>query len=84
MKLLIIIAFTILPFSCFSQVREHVNGDTFLPDSLEAENYGRDRKSLEDSVKISVWRDYNETASCGSFCHIIENKSEQNLVVFLI
>lgn len=84
MKLLIIITFTILSFSCFSQVRESVNGDTLLQDFWEAENYGRERKSLEDSVKISVWRDYDETASCGSYCHIIENKSERNLVVFLI
>lgn len=60
------------------------NGDTLLQDFWETENYGRERKSFEDSVKISVWRDYDETASCGSFCHIIENKSEQNLVVFLI
>lgn len=84
MKLLIITAFTILSFSCFSQVRERVNGDTLLQDFWETENYGRERKSFEDSVKIAVWRDYNETASRGSFCHIIENKSEQNLVVFFI
>lgn len=75
MKLLIITAFTILSFSCFSQVRERVNGDTLLQDFWETENYGRERKSFEDSVKISVWRDYDETASCGSFCHIIENDS---------
>ena len=83
-KLSIIAVLMLLSFSCFSKARESVNGDALVYDSLEPEEYGRKRKSLEDSVKIAVWRDYNETASRGSFCHIIENKSEQNLVVFFI
>lgn len=83
-KLSIIAVLMLLSFSCFSKAREYVNGDALVYDSLKTEEYGRKRKSLEDSVKIAVWRDYNETASHGSFCHIIENKSEQNLVIFFI
>lgn len=83
-KLSIIPIFIILSFSCFSQVKERVNGDTLLYDSLETENYSCDRNLLEDSVKITFWRDYSETVSDGLFYHIVENKSEQNLVIFFI
>lgn len=83
-KLSIIAVFMLLSFSCFSQVRERVNGDTLLYDSMEAENYNHNVNLLEDSVKITVWKDYNGTASDGSYYHIIENKSNQNLVIFFI
>lgn len=83
-KLSIIAVFMLLSFSCFSQVRERVNSDTLLHDSLEAENYNHNVNLLEDSVKIIVWKDYGGTASDGSYYHIIENKSEQNLVIFFI
>lgn len=83
-KLSIIAVLMLLSFSCFSKAREYINGGALVYDSLKTEEYGRQRKSLDDSVKITVWRDYNETASRGSYCHIIENKSGQNLVVFFI
>lgn len=74
----------LLPLYCFSQEDEHINGDVLVCDSLKAEDYVLIRNLFEDSVKIAVWRDNSETASCGSFYHVIENKSEQNLVVFFI
>ena len=83
-KLSIIAVLMLLSLSCFSKAREYINGGALVYDSLKTEEYGRQRKSLDDSVKITVWRDYNETALRGSYCHIIENKSEQNLVVFFI
>lgn len=83
-KLSIIAVFMLLSFSCFSQVIERVNSDTLLHDSLEAENYNHNVNLLEDSVKIIVWKDYGGTASDGSYYHIIENKSSQNLVIFFI
>ena len=76
--------YIILSFSCFSQARERVNGDASLYDSLDIENYNNEIIFLEDSVKITVCRDYSETVSDGSFYHIVENKSEQNLVIFFI
>lgn len=83
-KLSIIAVLMLLSFSCFSKAREYINGGALVYDSLKTEEYGRQKKSLDDSVKISVWRDYNETALRGSYCHFIENKSGQNLVVFFI
>lgn len=83
-KLSIIAIFTILSFSCFSQVREYIKGDALLYDSLVTENYSHDVNLLEDSVKITVWRDYTENPHIGSYYHIVENKTEQNFVIFFI
>lgn len=80
-KLSIIAVFMLLSFSCFSQVRERVNSDTLLHDSLEAENYNHNVNLLEDSVKIIVWKDYGGTASDGSyypeFGHILHRRRER-------
>lgn len=83
-KLSIIIVFTILSFSCFSQVRERANADALLHDSLETENYGYDVNLLEDSVKITVGRDYTKKHHIGSYYYTVENKTEHNLVIFFI
>lgn len=83
-KLSIIIVFTILSFSCFSQVRERANADALLHGSLETENYGYDVNLLEDSVKITVGRDYTKKHHIGSYYYTVENKTEHNLVIFFI
>lgn len=80
----IIIVFMLLSSSCFSQVRERVNADALLHDSLETENYGYDVNLLEDSVKITVGRDYTKKHHIGSYYHTVENKTEHNLVIFFI
>lgn len=83
-KLSIIITFTILSFSCFSQVRKCVHDNTLLYDSLVSENYNQEENLVVDSIKITVSRDYNITDSGGAFCHIIENRTKQNLFIFFI
>ena len=83
-KLSIIAIFTVLSLLCFSQARERVNGDALLYDSLATENHSHDVNLLDDSVRITVRRDYAGNPHIGSYYHIVENKSEQNMVVFFI
>lgn len=83
-KISIIIIFIILPFTCFSQEKERVHDDALLHNSVETKKHNHAESLLADSVKVTIWRDYSESAPSGLFCHIIENKSEQNLVIFFI
>lgn len=83
-KISIVIIFIILPFLCFSQEKERVHEDALLHHSIETKNHNHTESLLADSVKVTIWRDYSESAPSGLFCHIIENKSEQNLFIFFI
>lgn len=83
-KLSIIAIFAVLSLPCFSQARECMNGDALLYDSLATYSHIHDVNLLDDSVRITVRRDYAGHPHIGSYYHIVENKSEQNMVVFFI